>query len=64
MDGGGPRPGGWNNQNICFEYSKEPSHWDSSFEHPKHMFKFKGKKIIKALGNIKKAHVFHHPVQA
>ena len=24
------------NQNICCEYSKEPSQWDGSFEHPKH----------------------------
>ena len=27
------------NQNICCGYSKEPSQWDGSFEHPKHMFK-------------------------
>ena len=26
------------NQNICCGYSKEPSRWDGSFEHPKHMF--------------------------
>ena len=32
------------NQNICCEYSKEPSRWDSSFEHPKHMFKLMDKK--------------------
>ena len=25
------------NQNICCGYSKEPSQWDSSFEHPKHI---------------------------
>ena len=25
---------------------KEPSHWDGSFEHPKHMFKLMGKKMI------------------
>ena len=25
------------NQNICCGYSKEPSQWDGSFEHPKHM---------------------------
>ena len=25
-------------QNICCGYSKEPSQWDSSFEHPKHLF--------------------------
>ena len=24
------------NQNICCGYSKEPSRWDSSFEHPQH----------------------------
>ena len=33
------------NQNICCGYSKEPSQWDGSFEHPKHMLKFMGKKI-------------------
>ena len=33
-------------QNICCGYSKEPSQWDGSFEHPKHMFKLMGKKII------------------
>ena len=27
------------NQTICCGYSKEPSRWDGSFEHPKHMFK-------------------------
>ena len=37
------------NQNICCGYSKEPSHWDSSFEHPKHMFKLIDKKIITIL---------------
>ena len=35
--------------NICCGYSKEPSQWDGSFEHPKHMFKLMGKKIIKIL---------------
>ena len=34
------------NQNICFCYSKEPSQWDGSFEHPKHMFKAMDKEII------------------
>ena len=33
-------------QNICCWYSKEPSQWDGSFEHPKHMFKLMGKKIL------------------
>ena len=28
------------NQNICCGCSKEPSQWDGSFEHPKHMFEF------------------------
>ena len=37
------------NQNICCGYSKEPSQWDGSFEHPKHMFKLMGKKIITIL---------------
>ena len=36
-------------QNICFGYSKKTSQGDSSFEHPKHMFKLMGKKIIKIL---------------
>ena len=30
------------NQNICYGYSKEPSHWYGSFQHPKHMFKLMG----------------------
>ena len=37
------------NQNICCGYSKEPSQWDGSFEHPKHMFKLMGKKIFTIL---------------
>ena len=40
------------NQNICCGYSnnsKETSQWDGSFEHPKHMFKLMGKKIITIL---------------
>ena len=32
------------NQTICCGYSKEPSRYDGSFEHPKHMFKLMGKK--------------------
>ena len=32
------------NQNICCGYLNEPSQWDSSFEHPKHMLKSIGKK--------------------
>ena len=34
------------NKNICCGYSKEPSQWDSSFEHPKHMLKMMGKKLF------------------
>ena len=34
---------------ICCGYSKEPSQCDGSFEHPKHMFKLMGKKVIKIL---------------
>ena len=34
------------NQNICCGYSKEPSQWDGSFEHPKHMLKPMGEKIF------------------
>ena len=37
------------NQNICCGYSKEPSQWDGSFEHPKHMLQLTGKKILKIL---------------
>ena len=36
-------------QNICCGYSKEPSRWDGSFEHPKYMFKLMDKKIIAIL---------------
>ena len=32
--------------NICFGGSKEPSHSDSSFEYPQHIFWFRNKKII------------------
>ena len=38
------------NQNICCGYSKEPSQWDGSFEHPKHMFKLMAKEINAILG--------------
>ena len=34
------------NQSICWGYSKEPSQWEGSFEHPKHMFRLLGKKIF------------------
>ena len=38
------------NQNICCGYSKEePSQWDGSFEHPKHLLKLMGKKIFTIL---------------
>ena len=37
------------NQNICCGYSKEPSQWDGSFEHPKHKLKLMGKKIFTIL---------------
>ena len=33
------------NQNIRCEHPKEPSQWDGSFEHPKHMFKWMSKEI-------------------
>ena len=36
-------------QNICCGYSKEPSQWDCSFEHQKHMIKLMGKKIFTIL---------------
>ena len=38
------------NQNICCGYSKEPSQWDGSIEHPKHKFKLMGKEINAILG--------------
>ena len=41
-------------QNIFCGYSKEPSKWDGSFEHPKHMLKMMGKKIFTILGQKKK----------
>ena len=34
------------NQKIWYGYSKEPSQWDGSFEHQKHMFRLLGKKSI------------------
>ena len=37
------------NQNICCGCSKEPSHWDGSFEYPKQMLKVSGKKIFTIL---------------
>ena len=37
------------NPNICLGYSKEPSQWDGSFEHPKQMLKLMGKKTITIL---------------
>ena len=36
-------------QIICCGYSKEPSQWDGSFEHPKHVLKLMGKKIFTIL---------------
>ena len=38
------------NRNICCGYSKEPSKWDGSFGHPKHMFQLMGKEIDAILG--------------
>ena len=31
---------------MCFGCSKEPSHRDSSFEYPQHMFWLRNKKMI------------------
>ena len=33
------------NFKMCFGCSKEPSHWDGSFEYPQHMFCLRNKKI-------------------
>ena len=30
--------------NMCFGCSKEPPHWDGSFEYPQHMFWLRNKK--------------------
>ena len=38
-------------QNICCGYSKEPSQLDGSFEHPKHMFRLMGKKMVTILSS-------------
>ena len=32
--------------NICFGCSKEPSHWDGSFDYTQHMFLSRNKKNI------------------
>ena len=40
------------NQKICCGYSKEPSLRDGSLDHPKHIFKLMGKKIIANLHSI------------
>ena len=32
--------------NICFGCSKEPSHWDGSFEYPQRMFWLRNKKCV------------------
>ena len=38
-------------KNICCGYSKEPSQWDGSFEHPKHMRSFEHPKhMLKIMG--------------
>ena len=39
------------NQNLCCGCSKELSQWDGSVEHPKHMFKLMGEKIITLLNS-------------
>ena len=31
---------------LCFGCSKEPSHWDGTFEFPQHMFWLRNQKII------------------
>ena len=31
---------------MCFGWSKEPSHWEGSFDHPQHVFLSRNKKII------------------
>ena len=38
------------NQNICW-YTKEPSHWDGSFEHPKQMLKLMNKEMFMILNS-------------
>ena len=35
--------------NICFGCSKEPSHWDGSFEYPQHMFRLRFNILVHTL---------------
>ena len=37
---------------MCFGWSKEPSHWESSFEYPQHMFWLRNKKNNFQLGTL------------
>ena len=39
----------FHNQNVCCGYSKEPSHGDGSFEHPKQMLRLMDKNIFMIL---------------
>ena len=41
--------------NICFGRSKEPSHWDGSFEYPQHMFWLRNMKISFSIHTLKAA---------
>ena len=41
------------NLNVCFGCSKEPSHCDSSFEYPQHMFWLRNKKVKFSLRTLK-----------
>ena len=43
---------------ICFECSKELSHWDCSFEYPQHMFWLRNKKNIFLLHTLNFSPVF------
>ena len=40
------------NLNICFGCTKEPSHWDGSFEYPQHMFWMRNKENNFPIGTL------------
>ena len=52
---------------MCFRCSKEPPHWDGSFEYPQHMFWLRNKKIIFSYtllsGSLKQHLILNHLVE-
>ena len=51
-----------NNQNMCFVSSKEPSHWDSSFKHPKHMFWLRISVVVQIISPISDKNELKMPI--